>query len=226
MVRRKISKRDCPIRKKGKLWYIDGTTITPDVPEIGDYIERKEAVETQERLIEFFNSNPKLIDCEISDDIVTGSFKKGLPGMAKKKVTKKTTKKKAATNEQAGEAGYNYGKTTKLRVMAFWQHLLVNNFKKKLSDSQLEREFKKEFPKREKVQKVQLVRSWFNTGRYGLGYGDMVKAGSAKQPRSIAYEKGQPAGEKRGRPAVAKKKTAPKKKRTAKKKIVKRKARA
>lgn len=112
---------------------------------------------------------------------------------AKAKVKKSKGKSKPASGSKkkkadADKVGLSLGKTTGMGVTEFWNKLLGANERKKLTDAKLVKAFKEEFPRRELVQPVGRVRSFYN--RNTLGFGDnsgKTRRGTPRQ--SFAYDK-------------------------------------
>ncbi len=110
---------------------------------------------------------------------------------AKTMVIKKRVKPPAKSKKAKGDAdkrGLSIGKETGMGVTEYWNKLLTANYRKKLTDDQLVKTFRKEFPRREIVQPIGRVRNFFN--RNILGYGDNSgknRRGTPKQ--SYAYDK-------------------------------------
>lgn len=103
-----------------------------------------------------------------------------------------SSKKAAAKKSPKSEGptpGFTVGLESGLGVTDTWNKYLKANGKAKQSerktDDDLAKAIAKEFPKREKVQPVGRVRSWYNNGRYGFGLN------GKKMPladRSVAYD--------------------------------------
>lgn len=106
------------------------------------------------------------------------------------KVTKSTKKEAApkAEKKSTKEVGKAVGVTSGLGVVAFWNKLLKANSKAKLTDAELEAAMKEEFPKRDYFQPVGRIRSWFNAGKYALGYEADEKLEKEDPRRSVGYD--------------------------------------
>lgn len=106
----------------------------------------------------------KTASTKIEDDTME-TFKKN--PATKKKAVKAAAKTPA--EKKVPEPGYSVGLKSKIGVTATWNKYFMANFKSRLTDDQLTDAMLAEFPKRETVQPVPRVRSWFNSGKYGFG---------------------------------------------------------
>lgn len=95
----------------------------------------------------------------------------------------KTPAKKVDKSRIGHTIGVNSGKG----VSETWSALLRANVKRKLTDEQITRKMKKEFPKRSYLQPVGRIRSFYNRGIQGFGNptGSNLR-GTAKE--SVAYD--------------------------------------
>ena len=97
------------------------------------------------------------------------------------------TKKAPRPKRLEPAAGTTTGMTTGEGVTAVWNLLLKANAEAKLTDEQLTAAMQEEFPGRDYFQPVPRIRSWYNCGRYGLGYDPDERLERDDPRRSIAY---------------------------------------
>lgn len=91
---------------------------------------------------------------------------------------------KRSGGEKVGD-GKNRGLKTGLNVAQYWSKLFKENAKARKTDLHLTRAFNAEFPKRGYCQPVGRLRSFFNRGINGYGYGENIRG---RETESVPYD--------------------------------------
>lgn len=200
-------------KKKPKRKSLDGYKTPPGKVGLGNLPKKETADDAkrakkaaQEKALAAAEAKTDKLEKRVAA-VVKKATKKAKPAPAGKTKTapkKKPKKPKAGAEIREESIGRSVGVATGLSVSEYWSKLFVSNSHKRLSDPELVELFRKEFPRRQKVQPVGRVRSFYNRGLQGFGNPPGMKLGPGK--RSKAYENGEPTrraywGEERPDPA-------------------------